>query len=338
MRRASIILLVIGVVIGGLLFSMLFYSNAEAAPKILKLSHQWAKGDIRDLWARKWVDLVTQKTNGEIQFKIYPAASLFKPKAQFDAMRRGALDACVLPHIYLSGKLPVFAITSMPCLVRSTAQGASWGKHEIGKRLDEISIRNGFRNISWGNILGSVGSKKKLILLPKDVKGLKMRGAGKAMEQMLHQSGASITSMPSTDVYFALQTDALDAMTTTYSSFISFRLYEVLDYLTVSKDYSIFYAHHGILLANKTYDKLTESQRKTIAEAGREVEPYFLGKAEGIMDECVKIYQEKGVKINHLTKAGFNEWLEISKKSAFKIYAEKVKDGQKLLDLALEVK
>ena len=254
-------------------------------------------------------------------------------------MTKGALDACVLHHIYLTGKYPVFLITSMPCVVKTTAQGASWGNNEIGKRLDQISIENGFRNLSWGCILGSLGSKKGPIFLPKHIKGLKMRGAGKSMEQMLHAGGASIISMPSTEVYFSLQTGNLDALSTTYSSFMSFRLHEVISDLTISRGgYSIFYAHVGILFSNKTWDRLNEAERKIVTEAGKEAEPYFLGLAEGVLDKAEKLFGDKGINLHNLTEAEYNEWLALSKKSAYKIYAEKVKGGQELLDMALQAK
>jgi len=165
-----------------------------------------------------------------------------------------------------------------------------------------------------------------------------MRGAGKAMEEMLHAGGASIQSMPSTEVYFAMQTGALDALTTTYSSFMSFRLYEVMDHLTVSKGYSIFFAHHGILLANKTWDRLTEAEQKALSEAGKEVEPYFTDEAEKLLDQTVEVFRDNGVKIHDLTEAEFKKWEELSKKSAYVMYADKVEGGKELLDIALEAK
>ena len=338
MRRGSIYLLVLCMVMGGLLFFSAFHTETYAAPKILKISHQWAKGDIRDLWAKKWIELVEQKTNGSVKFRMYPAASLYKAKAQYDAMRKGGLDGCVLPFIYLSGKIPAYAITSMPCLVKTAAQGTNWGKNEIGKRLEEIGIKSGFRTLSWGCIMGSIGSKKRPIIVPKDLKGFQVRGAGWAMEEVLRAGGASITSMPSTEIYFALQTGALGALTTTYSSFLSFRLYEVLDYLTISKGYGIFYAHHGILLSNKAWDRLTGDEQKAFMAAGKEVEPFMLEQANGILDKCKKMYKDKGVKTHDLTEKAFNEWFELAKKTAYKTYAKKVEKGEELLGLALEVK
>lgn len=321
-----------------LLAGLLFCSTAFAGAKMLKISHQWAKGDIRDLWVRHWADLATKKTGGQIKFEIYPAQSLFKAKSQFDAMRKGALNGCCLPFIYLSGKIPAYAITSMPCLVKTAQQGTAWGHNEIGTRLDKIGEKNGFVTMSWGCIMGSIGSKNKPILQPSDLKGFKVRGAGKPMEEMLRAGGAAITSMPSTEIYFALQTGTLNALTTTYSSFLSFRLYEVLDYLTISKGYGIFYAHHGILLANKTWNKLTADQQKALQAAGKEAEPYMLKLADGVLDKCADTFSKKGVKLPTLTEENFNKWLALAKKTSFKTYAKKVKNGQELLDLALSVK
>ena len=339
MRRLTSVLFLIGVVIASLLFSSFLYTSVEAAPKILNVSHQWADGDIRDLWAKKWTELVTKKTEGAIQFRIFPGQSLFKTKAQYDALLKGALHITVYPYIYLSGKLPPFAITSMPCLIKTVKQGANWADHEIGRKLYEIGTkRGGFHGVSWGNLLGGIGSTKKPIILPGDLKGLKTRGAGKPTEEMMHKAGAAITSMPGSEVYFALQTGALDAFMTTYSSFITYRHYEVLEHLTVSKGFSIFSAMHGILVGNKTWDKLSESQRKALTEAGREVQPYITKLSEGISEECVKIYQEKGLKVHFLKEKEFNEWFELSKSTAYKTFAKKVKGGKELLDLALEVK
>ena len=56
----------------------------------LKVSHQFAAGDVRDQMGRVFGDMVTKRTNGEIKFRHYPAKSLFKPKEQWDALRKGA--------------------------------------------------------------------------------------------------------------------------------------------------------------------------------------------------------------------------------------------------------
>ncbi len=80
-----------------LLAIMVFNPGVTKAETLtLKVSHQFAAGDVRDQMARVFGDMVTKKTNGEIKFRYYPAKSLYKPKAQWDAMREGALDYAII--------------------------------------------------------------------------------------------------------------------------------------------------------------------------------------------------------------------------------------------------
>lgn len=336
MKRYLSFAILVPIFFAGSLVSM--FSIASAAPKVLKISHQWAKNDIRGLWVEKWAELVEEKTKRSVTFRVYPAASLYKARDQDEALKQGVLDVAVIPFIYLAGKVPAYAITSMPGVVKNASQGSNWGNHEIGRKLDAIGMENGFRTVSWGCIMGSVGSKKKPVLVPSDLAGFKVRGAGWAMEEVLKAGGASITSMPSTEIYFALQTGLLDALTTTYSSFESFRLYEVLDHLTYSRGYGIFYAHHGILLSNITWNRLSDAEKEAFADAGREAEPFFVKLANDSLDGCLKAFEEKNVQLHELSEGDFNKWLEIAKATSFKIYAERVPNGQELLNLALEVK
>ena len=83
---------------------------------------------------------------------------------------------------------------------------------------------------------GEIQSKIRQIRLPEDVKGTKLRAAGKKFEYMLKEAGASITSMPSSETYHALSTGVIDTMLTSSASFVSYRLYEVLKYINVPRD------------------------------------------------------------------------------------------------------
>ena len=71
----------------------LLFVNADvsrAKSMTLKVSHQFAAGDVRDQMGRVFGEMVTERTNGEIKFRHYPAKSLYKPKEQWDALRKGA--------------------------------------------------------------------------------------------------------------------------------------------------------------------------------------------------------------------------------------------------------
>jgi len=311
--------------------------RAEAGPLVLKVSHQFAAGDVRDLMGRVFGDMITKKTNGEITFRYYPASSLFKAKEQWDAMRKGALDISIFPLDYASGKVPQFSITLMPCSVANIKQGLSWRNKPIGKKVEALMEENGVKNLVWAWFDGGIGSSVRQIKVPDDVKGTKMRAAGKKFEYMMQQAGASITSMPSSETYHALSTGVLDTMLTSSASFVSFRLYEVLKYINAPRDYSIWYMSENLCISMKTWERLTPEQRKIFLETAEWMhENWIYQNFKTLVDKLIEAYTKAGVDIHYMNEAEFNTWLNFAKETAWKEYAETVPGGKELLDLALE--
>jgi len=311
--------------------------KAHARPMTLKVSHQFAAGDVRDKMARVFGDKVTEMTNGDIKFRYYPAKSLFKPKDQWDAMRRGALDMAVFPLDYASGKVPQLSITLMPCSVANIKQGLSWRNKPIGKKINELMEQNGVKNLVWAWFDGGIGSQVRQIKVPSDVEGTKLRAAGKKFEYMMREAGASITSMPSSETYHALATGVLDTMMTSSASFVSYRLYEVLDYINAPRDFSIWYMAENLCISQKTWDRLSPEQQDIFLEVSEWMhENWIYQNFKTLVDKLIEAYTEAEVDIHYMTEEEFNIWLDFAKKTAWKEYADSVDGGQELLDMALE--
>ena len=69
-------------------------SAGAVAQTQLKASHQWpgGKGDVRD----EMVQIIAREVAAAdvgLDIRVYPAASLFKPTQQWDAMVQGQLEA-----------------------------------------------------------------------------------------------------------------------------------------------------------------------------------------------------------------------------------------------------
>ena len=318
-------------------FLLIKADTSSAKSMTLKVSHQFAAGDVRDQMGRVFGDMVTERTNGEIKFRHYPAKSLYKPKEQWDAMRKGGLDLSVFPLDYASGKVPQLSITLMPCSVANIQQGLTWRNKPIGKKIDALMEANGVRNLVWAWFDGGVGSKIKQIKVPADVKGTKLRAAGKKFEFMMREAGASITSMPSSETYHALSTGVLDTMMTSSASFVSYRLYEVLKYINAPRDYSIWYMAENLVISEKTWQRLTPEQQKIFMEVAEWMHVNWIyPNFKTLVDKLIAAYTKAGVNIHYMNEAEFNAWLDFAKKTAWKNYAETVDGGQELLNLAAE--
>jgi len=326
-------------VIVAVAISMIFLHSEMSVAKsmTMKVSHQFAAGDVRDEMGRVFGDMVTEKTNGEIQFRHYPAQSLFKAREQWDAMRKGALDMSTFPLDYASGKIPQLSITLMPCSVTNLKQGLSWRNKPIGQRVNAIMESSGVRNLVWAWFDGGIGSKIRQIKVPDDLKGTKLRAAGKKFEYMMQQAGASITSMPSSETYHALSTGVLDTMLTSSASFVSYRLYEVLKYINAPRDFSIWYMAENLCISERTWNNLTSEQQKIFLEVAEWMHQNWIeNNFKTLVDKLIDAYTKAGVDIHYMNQAEFNTWLEFAKQTAWKEYAQSVDDGQELLNLALD--
>ena len=320
-------------------FSFMFIQAEPSLAKsmTIKVSHQFAKGDVRDQMGRVFGEMVTKRTNGEIKFRHYPAKSLYKPKEQWDAMRKGALDMSCFPLDYASGKVPQLSITLMPASVANIQQGLTWRNKPIGKKINALMEANGVRNLVWAWFDGGMGSKVRQINVPADVKGTKLRAAGKKFEFMMREAGASITSMPSSETYHALSTGVLDTMMTSSASFVSYRLYEVLKYINAPRDYSIWYMAENLVISEKTWQRLTPDQQKIFMEVAEWMhENWIYPNFKTLVDKLIAAYTKAGVDIHYMTEAEFKAWMDFAKKTAWKNFAETVDGGQELLDLAAD--
>ena len=112
--------------------------TARADVRTLKISHQFPGsgpegGDFRDRLCKKFAEGVEKRTNGALKFDIYPNASLMKTFAQFDALKKGALDLSLCPTTYAGGEIPELNITFMPAVVTSYEKAYQWKTGPIGK-------------------------------------------------------------------------------------------------------------------------------------------------------------------------------------------------------------
>jgi TRAP-type transport system periplasmic protein len=315
----------------------LMFNGMVGAAMTLKVSHQFAEGDVRDQLVRVFADNISKKLGKDIAFRIYPASSLYKPKEQWDAMKQGALDLSVFPLDYAAGKVPELSITLMPCSVSSMKQAMGWRDKPIGQRVSKLIEDNGVKVLLWTWLDGGIGSTARQVRLPEDAKGLKMRAAGKKFEFMLKEAGASITSMPSSEIYHALSTGVLDSCLTSTSSFVSYRLYEQLKFMNVPRDYAIWYMAEPLVISLKTWNRLKPEQQKAFEEVALDMEknwviPNFSKDTQNLVTE----FSKAGVQLHYMTKEEFDKWLDFARKTAWKNFEETVPGGKELLDLAIK--
>ena len=326
------------------LFAVLFAAGigivcTAQAETVLKASHQFpgGKGDVRD----EMVQIIARDAkaaNVDLNVQVYPGASLMKPKEQWNALVNGQLDISSFPLDYASGKVGAFGATLMPGLVRNHQRAARLNRSPFMKEIKAEIEKAGVMVLSDAWLAGAVASKQGCIRKPDDIKGLKVRSAGATFAAMWQAAGASIVSIPSNEVYNALQTGVAQATDTSSGSFVSFRLYEQVKCITAPGENALWFMYEPVLMSKKSFSRLSKKQQDVLLAAGKKAEAYFAKEAAGLDDKLVKTFKQHNVEVATLTPEEYNLWLDVARRSSYARFAKEVPNGQKLIDQALAVK
>lgn len=313
-------------------------SSLASAETVLRASHQFpgGQGDVRDEMVQMMAQHVAD-ANVDLKVEVYPGQSLFKAKEQWGALVRGRLDMTALPLDYASGRHPEFSATLMPGLVRNHEHAARLNDSEFMDMIKAEINEGGAKVLADAWLAGGFASSERCITSPDTVEGQSMRAAGPAFDEMLETAGASIASMPSSEIYTAMQTGVLDGANTSSGSFVSYRIYEQVTCLTEPGENALWFMYEPILISNQSWDKLNDEQKAALTAAGQAAEEFFAGEAAGLDSKMSRVFAENGVEVVSMSQENYDAWLAVARESAYKTFAENVENGQALIDAALAV-
>jgi TRAP-type C4-dicarboxylate transport system substrate-binding protein len=315
------------------------FASAGAVAQEIKISHQFkANADGRDLATREFVKEVNAR-DPNLKFRIYPAQSLgIKPVAQLDALQNGTLEMAVFPMSYAVGKAQEFSAIILPGTVPTLEHAMKLRGTPFQKKLQDLAHANGIHIVSWWWTPGAFATKDREISGPKSVDGLKLRAADPTFESMLKAAGASVASMPSTEIYPSLQSGVINGTLTSAETFVSMRLYEQTKMATLPGKYSLWMLLQPLVMSKQHWDKLTPAQQKIFEEAAVKSDAFFLKLQREAVGDMEAAYKKAGAKVREMTQAEYEQWVALAKDTAWKEFAGKSATAKDLLDALLAVK
>ncbi|HEX6013626.1 MAG TPA: TRAP transporter substrate-binding protein DctP [Geminicoccaceae bacterium] len=252
-------------------------------------------------------------------------------------MAKGQIDISLFPLDYAAGKHPQFSATLMPALVKSHEHAKRLSDSPFMDEIKKIMDEEGIMVLADGWLAGGFASKQNCILEPDDIKGQVTRAAGPMFETMLQAAGASLASMPSSEIYTAMQTGVLDAANTSSESFTSYRLYEQVKCMTAPGEHAIWFMYEPLLMSKRSFERLDEKQQQALLAAAEKAEAYGFEKAAEADQNMAETYKKAGVEVTTMTPEQAEAWHKLAQESSYKTFAEEVEGGKELLELAQSV-
>ena len=322
--------------LGAGVIGLLGACSSDSGPIVLSASHQWPLGDVRD----EMVQIIAREASADdvgINVRVFPGEGLLKARDQWAALVAGRVDMIALPLDYASGRHPQFSATLMPGLVRDHAHARRLNDSPFMAEIHRVIESAGAIVLADAWVAGGFVSTEGCIVDPADIRGQVTRAAGPMFERMLAAAGASIASMPSSEIYTAMQTGVLDAANTSSGSFISYRIYEQVECFTAPGETALWFMYEPVMISARTWERLNEAQREALRAAARSAETFFDAAAADQDAEAERLFAAAGVEVAHLSEEQLQAWRDIAANSSYEVFAADVDGGRALIDLALSV-
>ena len=288
----------------------------------IQISHQWAEGtDARDRAARIFAQEAELRAPN-LKFRIYPNSSLnIQPRDVLEALQGEKLEMAVYPLVLGVPKVPEFSLAGLPGLVPNFAAAQALKSSEVYDMLQSIAEENGVRILALLWNPGGFLSKSRAISDPKSVQGLKIRVSDHLFGRMLKSAGAAVTTMPSNEIYAAMQSGSLDAVVTTYETILSHKIFDHAKYATVGSP-SLFMGFSPLVMSLRTWKRLTAEQQTAVGEAAAIADSYYELAQRDVERRLVTTLRNAGVEVRQMSKEDYLVWLQLAQQSAWSEYTK----------------
>ena len=238
-----------------------------------------------------------KRSNGEIELKLYPNAQLGKDDlAMMQQLEGGALDFTFSETGRLSTFFPEAEVFTLPYMIKDFNHMKKAVNTKVGKDLfKKLHDKKGMTVLAQAYNGTRQTTSNKAIKTLADMKGMKLRVPGApANLAYAKYTGAAPTPMAFSEVYLALQTNAVDGQENPLSTIKAQKFYEVQKYLAMTNH---ILNDQLYLVSNITMEDLPANLQKVVKDSAEVAAQYhtklFMDEEKSLKD----FFKGKGVTI-----------------------------------------
>ncbi len=274
------------------------------APMKLTLGHNAAVGNPKHEASVKFAELVKQKSGGRIEVQVAPAAQLGDDVPILTSLRTGSVDFSANSQGAISSVVPEYAAFGMPFLFPTLPHAWKVLDGPVGQELAKASEAKGLLVLGyWDNGIRHVSNNKRPINTPADLKGIKVRTPPDPTTiDIMAALGADPQQIKFSELYVALQQGVVDAQENPLMNIYSSKLYEVQKFISLT---SHKYEMTPFVMSKRSWDKMSEADRKIIREAANEATAFNRKLSQEADQKLEGELKAKGIQINRPDLAPF---------------------------------
>lgn len=239
----------------------------DEKPVTLQLCHNSHPDSSTGKAISNWAKQLSDKTGGKLKIDIFPQNQLGTNKELSEQTVLGSLDMHVQGmNSMVDFKVEEGYVNKVPFLFRSTDHIYKWWTGPEGKAALKKAESRGVKilSIELRRMPRQFASKSKAIVVPDDIKGLKVRAGDTASYQTLKVLEAVPTNISLNEMYTALSQGMVDVVELPLDYIYDYSIFEVTKYLTLSNH---AYDLQWLVINQKKFDSLPMSYQKLLVDS-----------------------------------------------------------------------
>ena len=226
----------------------------------LKLSHWVPPSHPLQKALEEWGASVEKDSGGTIKYKVYPAQQLGKAFDHYDMARDGIADLTYINPGYQPGRFPIIGAGELPFLMTNAKGGTqaldAWYRKYADKEMKDVKFC-----LAFVHDPGAFHSRSKKILVPGDIKGMKIRPAHATMATFVTMLGGTNVQAAAPEVRDILEKGVADAVTFPWGSVPLFGIDKVTKY---HLDMPLYVTTFAFVFNKTKYNEMSAAQKKVI--------------------------------------------------------------------------
>jgi TRAP-type C4-dicarboxylate transport system substrate-binding protein len=294
------------ILLGAMLAMSASVAVAQDKTVELRLSHWVPPSHPLQKALEDWGASIEKASNGTIKYKIFPSQQLGKAFDHYDMARDGIADVTYVSPGYQPGRFPIIDAGNLPFTISNAKEGTraidEWYRKYAAKEMADVKLCFAFLHDP-----GTFHSKAKKIVVPGDLKGMKIRPAHATIATWVTQLGGTNVNAAAPEVRDVIEKGVAEAVTFPWGSIPLFGIDKVTKY---HMDAPLYVTSFVWVMNKAKYDGMSAAQKKVIDDhctnewAVRAASPWADFEHAGI----AKLKADPAHEVYSLTPAQLAEW------------------------------
>jgi TRAP-type transport system periplasmic protein len=213
-------------------------------------------------------DELSKRTGGRLTIEQFPNSALGGEVEMLKGVQLGTIDLAFITGAPLPNFIPDVGVFNIPFLFRDAAHARAVLDGPVGQSYLQKFRAKDLVALVWGeNGMRHITNSKRPIVIPDDLKGLKLRvPQSEVMLAGFKALGAEVSKLPFPQLYDALKSGQFDGQENPIATILASKFAQVQNYLTLSGH---VYDPAIIVMSPDTFDDLTESDREAIIASAK---------------------------------------------------------------------